>query len=270
MRHHLRTSILFLALMILPGLVTYDIRPPDLLASGGPTDDHGPMPDIRLTMRDATPEQSVRLAEALALFEEAGLELPGLEFSFPGEPGSCGDAHGRFSVSDDVMRVTVCSVDAEWVYVHELAHAWEYANVSDDQRRAFLDLRGLAEWRDRLAPWNERGVEWAAVVIQQGLTGLPLPPALSYEMVSRLEGFEILTGRVAPTLVAWVEAHEVPCGDRPTVASRSVADANGLTCESNRSVRVYYAPDAKNPHRTVPHYRPRRCQPLLSSPMGRG
>jgi len=98
-----------------------------------------------------------------------------------------------------------------------------------------MNLRGLEHWADQDVPWNRRGTEWAAVVIQQGLNGLPLPPALSNETKSRLDSFELLTGKVAPVLTEWIAERDVPCPDRPTDLSRPITDATGRTCESSRS-----------------------------------
>jgi hypothetical protein len=109
------------------------------------------------------------------------------------------------------------------------------ANVTDAQRVAFMDLRGLKNWGDRDTPWNQRGTEWAAVVMQQGLSGLPLPPVLSNEARSRLQAFELLTGRVAPVLVNWIRERGVRCSDRPTGLSRQIADVTGRSCTSRRA-----------------------------------
>lgn len=71
----------------------------------------------------------------------------------------------------------------------------------------------------------------AAVIIQQALSGLPLPPAISNEAKSRLKSYELLTGRVGLALHEWIAGRDVPCADRPTVLSRPIADRTGRTCE---------------------------------------
>lgn len=196
MRRRSRFRKLSLALLLMLGVSRPSpAAPPGTIS----VDDPG------LTVGYASPSQLDRLGEAIAAFETAGLDLPDVEVEFGLDGDICGDAHGRFIASADVMRIQICSTEADWVYVHELAHAWIHTNVTDSQRRAFMELRGYTNWSDQNRPWNERGVEGAALVIQQGLTGLPLPPALSNEVVSRLEGFELLTGQVAPILVEWME-----------------------------------------------------------------
>lgn len=184
----------------------------------------------KVEIHDGSPDQIEHVKRAVTAFERAGLELPPVRVWFPGEPDSCHHSHGLFTASEEIMQIRICSTDSEWVYLHELAHAWERANVTDEQRLAFIDALGLERWRDPDAPWNERGVEWAAVVIQQGLAGLSLPPVLSDETLARLRGFEILTGQVAPVLAEWTESREVPCDERPTDLSRPLTDANGLVC----------------------------------------
>ncbi len=74
--------------------------------------------------------------------------------------------------------------------------------MTDDARARFMELRGYTVWSDHEVPWNQRGVEDAAFVIQQGLGGLPLPPVLSDELVSRLDAFQLLTGFPDPRLTA--------------------------------------------------------------------
>lgn len=186
----------------------------------------------RFTVHNATPESLDRLGEAVMAFVRADLELPTLDIWFHTDRETCGGYHGRFRATSESWDIRICSSDIETVYEHELAHAWVTANVDDRQRSAFMNQRGLDHWADRDIPWNERGTEWAAIVIQQGLSGLPLPPALSNETKSRLDAFELLTGRVAPLLVDWIQEKDVPCSDRPTDLSRPIADGSGRTCAS--------------------------------------
>ena len=177
-----------------------------------------------------TTSERARMRIAIDRFEAAGLTLPPLRIVFR-DPShdDCHGALGYFAAYEDVWRIAICSpVDS--VYEHELAHAWERSNVTDAQRDHFTALRGLPTWSDRRHDWNQRGIEWAAIVIQQGLAGLPLPPALSDEVVVRLKGYEVLTGRVAPRLVEWMAKREVSCASRPTILSLRVADASDRIC----------------------------------------
>lgn len=181
-------------------------------------------------VHNATPENLYRLGEAVMAFTTADLDLPTLDVRFHSDRGPCDGYHGVFRTTSESKQVRICSSDIQTVYEHELAHAWVTANVSDTQRSAFMNLRGLEHWVDRDIPWNQRGTEWAAVIIQQGVNGLPLPPALSNETKSRLQSYELLTGRVAPILVDWIKERDVPCKGRPTNLSRPTPDRTGRSC----------------------------------------
>lgn len=185
----------------------------------------------RITVRDASPAQITRLGKAFEAFDRAKLELPGIEIRFFTDHESCGAEHGRFYTTGNDWRVHICPTRLDSVIEHELAHAWERANLTDSERRAFMRLRGYEVWSDPDRSWGERGMEGAAFIIQQGLAnGLPLPPALGAEVRSRLRAYEQLTGRLAPALVAWLEANDVPCPERPTRMSRSHPDGSGRVC----------------------------------------
>lgn len=198
-----------------------------------------PQPGARFTVHNATADDLGRLGEAVTAFVTADLELPGLDIWFHSDLQHCNEHHGVFRATSESWQIHICSSDLESVYEHELAHAWIAENVGEGQRSAFLELRGLENWADPDIPWNERGTEWAALVIQQGLSGLPLPPALSDEAKSRLESYELLTGRVARVLIQWIEERDVPCSDRPTDLSRPIADRSGRTCVSRTQTAAH-------------------------------
>lgn len=139
-------------------------------------------------MHNATAADLGRLGEAVMAFATADLELPSLDIWFHTDRRPCDEYYGAFRATPESWQILICSPDIKTVYEHELAHAWVTANVTDTQRSAFMNLRGLEHWADRDVPWNQRGTEWAAVIIQQGLSGLPLPPALSNEARSRASG----------------------------------------------------------------------------------
>jgi hypothetical protein len=203
-----------------------------------------PSPQVResrppsIEVEGASASQTDRLTLALARFKEAGLELPNLKVIFATDAAACKEHHGLFSTAFDPWRISMCS-PLDFVYEHELAHAWEHAMLSDEVRRQFMDLRDITVWSGKDTPWNQRGQEDLAFVIQQGLSGLPLVRTLSGEAISRLKAFELLTGRPAPKLTEWIKARETPCDERPTILSRSIPDAAGRVCSTASDSWVY-------------------------------
>lgn len=208
-------------------------RPVPEVARPVPVPPASPVVSLSPVMRifNGSPHQHQRLGEAVVRFVALGLPLPDLQVHFAPDTNPCHGYMGMFEPQRAPWRITICS-EAGFVYEHELAHAWELANLEDQTRVEFMELRGYSAWSGSV-PWNQRGVEGAAFVIQQGLSGLPLPPALGTEARSGLEAFELLTGQPAPRLVEWIESREVSCSDRPTALSRSVADAAGNGCKTS-------------------------------------
>jgi len=152
-------------------------------------------------VHNASEPQRIRLGEALAKFADLDLDLPDLEVWFHGDESDCMDHYGLFSSALVPWRIDICG-DLGFAYEHELAHAWEAANVDDATRRVFMTMRGLAVWNDSAVPWNERGIEEVAFIVQQGLLDLPVPE-MSQEFRSRFDAFELLTGVPSPREVGW-------------------------------------------------------------------
>lgn len=162
----------------------------------------------RVTVDNATPAQLNRLTLAFERFSSNGLQLPDLEIQFADDNDSCGDAgHGLFQAAVTPWRIVICPTELDTVYEHELAHAWERANMTDEQRHTFMEMREYEVWNDKTVAWNQRGIEGVAFIVQQGLSGLPLPPAIPREHRSRLQAFEFLTGVSDPRLGAWKQTH---------------------------------------------------------------
>jgi hypothetical protein len=142
-----------------------------------------------------TPEQAAMALDALHRFAEFGLELPpGLEIHFHDDLESCGGHRGLATHGTDLERIDMCRTH-QFTLMHEMAHMWAEHTLTDRQRQAFLDERGLRSWRDG-APWEERGTEHAAHAIAWGLGDRPIPlaeiPDTSFDRMTA--AFELLTG----------------------------------------------------------------------------
>lgn len=81
--------------------------------------------------------------------------------------------------------------------LHELGHAWIDDHVSDETRKAFLELAGLESWSSADVAWGDRGVELAASTIAWGLLDVEssVSPKLGPRTCEELtELFGILVG----------------------------------------------------------------------------
>lgn len=137
-----------------------------------------------------------RVDRALERFRAAGLRLPSVEIVFHADTGPCRGHDGLFRAGFDPWLLLVCS-EAEFVLTHELAHAWEAANLDDVDRDAYLAHRGLGAWWGSDLEWEERGVEDAAFMLQQNLMMRPARPD-SDRWIERSAAYEELTGLPSP------------------------------------------------------------------------
>ena len=141
MRYAARTQLLLLLLLVI---------------SFGPRFD---VPHVNI--HNATDIQMAQVAQALDRFDEAGLTLPPLELTFHDGSGPCHGHTGWYRRQGRVAHIEICS-PTNHIILHELAHAWEGASVSDDVRREFADHWGVDSWNDHTTDWTERGTERAA------------------------------------------------------------------------------------------------------------
>lgn len=133
-----------------------------------------------------TEAQMSVVVDALAHLESGGLSIAGAPVvSFHDDLGDCGGNLAYWQAEDGIDRVWVCWTHEDpavertvqtQALVHELAHAWVYANTSEAQRIEFMELAGSASWSDASDPWNDRGVEQAADLI----TWAVLDPAILF------------------------------------------------------------------------------------------
>jgi hypothetical protein len=146
------------------------------------------------TVEGGTRSQRDRLAQAVVRFRNAGLPLPDLTVVFASDPAWCRGFYGLYEHDARAPRITYCS-EIEFVYEHELAHAWEAHSATDQQRQSFMDLRGYTVWANANVAWNESGREGAAFIIQQTIGGFDVPYILSDEFLNRSAAFTSLTGQ---------------------------------------------------------------------------
>jgi hypothetical protein len=115
---------------------------------------------------------------AMSLFDEAGLQLPSVHFIASPDFEDCRGRSGIARHHDRRSEITLCGDRLgpayDWMVLHELAHAFERHDLDDVRRGAFLELRGLAEWRN--GDWHDRGAEHAAEIIAWGLIDRPTRP----------------------------------------------------------------------------------------------
>ena len=137
-----------------------------------------PRAGARFTFTDLTRHQVALATWATGLFDRAGLTLPPIDFIRHATTGPCLGRTGIASYEGGRGRVGICTADAgpveEILFLHEIAHTWDRHALSEDRRRDFQDLRGLAAWRSSLLPWEELGAEQAAEIITWGLIDRPM------------------------------------------------------------------------------------------------
>ena len=138
-----------------------------------------------------------QIANADAAFQVAGLKLPGLEIHVHQNYAGCDGFAGQFNRDGSGLRVDFCSGNS-FTVLHEFAHAWEYHNVDDTTRDAFVEMHGLETWRSSDVPWEERGAEVAAETIATGLLKRAFPEWQCEEIELLDQGFRLLTGRSSP------------------------------------------------------------------------
>lgn len=131
----------------------------------------------RITLQNRTTNaQPVEILDwSVARYDEAGLRLPDIDVTFHSWEPSMADcaSHGGFwTVDQEGHYIDVCAVGVpsrRRMLLHEFAHAWTHENLTDMERAAFVDERGLESWNGPETDWELRGVEQAAEIVTWGL-----------------------------------------------------------------------------------------------------
>ena len=158
----------------------------------------GPNPNIRFSSADA-PDRD-RVDQSLELFRGAGLELPDLDVRFSDDPTDCQGHDGLFDPSTRPWTISICS-DVGYVVTHELAHAWEAANLDDSEREHYMVVRGFETWNGQHVDRDERAIEEAAFMVQQNLMASDHVDTTSDRWQDRIFAYELLTGTTSPVVV---------------------------------------------------------------------
>jgi len=173
-----------------------------VLSVAGPTVASAIEIEPAVTLVDLVPGQERLVQRAAGLFAEAGLDLPPVEIVHHPTDDGCFGRRGAHTTDGRRSTIHLCvdesGRDVEYLFLHELAHAWERKGVSDEQRSEFLRLRGLTEWRnDDPERWHERGAEHAAEIMVWGLMDRPISIAtLEHDSCAELRAaYEVLTGQ---------------------------------------------------------------------------
>jgi hypothetical protein len=156
-------------------------------------------PAVTLTGLSAIEEADVRWA--VGLFDQAGLRLPPIEVVRHRSVQPCSGRRAAHTWKDGRSTIHLCADDKprprRYRMLHEIAHAWDRQSLTEARRAAFLDLRGLDEWRnDDPERWHERGAEHAAEIMVWGLIDRPvrsvfIPDTTCAELRA---GYEVLVG----------------------------------------------------------------------------
>lgn len=164
----------------------------------------GPKPGTSVHVLGGTPIQREMVRWAVGRFDAAGLNLPQLEVRFHPDREGCRGRLGYYA--EGVVDVCRRHMDlwASREMVHELAHGWVAANLTDADRARFLALRGLVTWNDDTVPWEGRGFEHAAEIIAWAIgdqaDGIYMPSIPDNEHPQLSLAYRALTSRRLPTL----------------------------------------------------------------------
>ncbi len=135
---------------------------------------------------------------AIARFEEAGLIVPPLAIHLHSDPAWCKGHRGIFNAGE--QRVDVC-VEEAGVMLHEIAHAWNWVNLTDTQRAEYVRQGGFESWDEPDTPWLDRGSEDAADTISWALLDEPITGFTADGPIARANAsYRLLTGMDSPRI----------------------------------------------------------------------
>jgi len=175
-----------------------------LMLSTGPA-----VPFTGETVSNASGKEAAALVEwARSRYQLIDLDLPDVKVLFHDVTAPCNGANGIYRSGHGHPRIHICVRDRGtfasdlWrrrTLLHELAHAWEQANLDDADRARLLIVIDAADWYAPDAPWEERGAERFAETLVWGLYDQLRRPTLIDVACRELHAdFLAITGFTAP------------------------------------------------------------------------
>jgi hypothetical protein len=171
-----------------------------------------PSPTDHITVVGGTGDQRAMTAWAVGRFEASGLPLPALEIRFLRDRALCGGHLGLYA--DGVVYECHRHTDllASRGLLHEIAHGWLVANLTEIEQERFLELRGLTTWNSKEAIHDERGSEQAAEIMAWALgeqgDGTLMPTFPDNDRAHLAVAYEALTGLPLPATSVWLGSQE--------------------------------------------------------------
>jgi hypothetical protein len=140
---------------------------------------------VSVDIYNGRPESDVLVAWGLERFSRAGLAPPLVtSVAFLFDESRCDGFRGYYTSGETRADISLCFLPenacadeactawtamSKFILLHEYAHSWMDANVSETTRAEFLDLVAVPRWADLGDPHDDRGVERAADIIALGL-----------------------------------------------------------------------------------------------------
>jgi hypothetical protein len=160
--------------------------------------DRGPIFDAgSIAVHPAPPIAREMISWSVTRYEQAGLGLPPTDVFFHDGRDGCDGYLGTTVVG----RIDLCvrlamEPGPQRIVLHELAHAWVFANFDAARQASLLEMRGLTSWAGRGVPWKEQGREQAAEIVAWGLGDGTMLPMIEGDVEHRAlsEAFRLLTG----------------------------------------------------------------------------
>ena len=157
-------------------------------------------PPTTTTVTGGTEKQRGLVVWALEQYENAGLDIPVLQFHLHLDTSACKGNSGSFAHGATPWRITLCTED-RIVFLHEIGHAWSKYALTQSERAEYVEQRGMESWNDPETPWRARGSEDAANTLAWGLIDDPIRGMMpDGPLAQKNEAFKLLTGVDSPRI----------------------------------------------------------------------